>query len=301
MAYKSWRVYESRSRLAARAVSRLPGRPDAILQIGGLFGPVVEGIPYTTYNDFTTALACREFPEWARFSDTKARDRWFERETALYRGAKRVFTLSNHTRDSMISDYAVPETAVKTVGAGVNFESFPERKADYDGKTLIFVGLDFARKGGPVLLGAFKLVREVQPDARLIIVGQTIRDVPPGVVCAGLVTDRNQMLELYRQASVFTMPSLCEPFGFVFLEAMALGLPCIGTTNDAMPEIIEHGRSGYVVPPQDPNALAEAIVSLLSSREALADMGAHARRRVSEVFTWERTAERIAQEVRQLI
>lgn len=300
-AFKSHKVFKERSRLAYEGISKLPSKPDAILQIGGLFSPGPTDIPYATYNDFTTALAAREYPTWAPFASPAAAKRWYELETQLYLHASRILTLSNHTRESMISDYGVPDQIVKTVGAGGNFTSVPERTSGYDGRTVLFVGLDFARKGGYTLLEAFEKVHTARPDARLLIAGPELPATPPGVTCFGEVRDRRLLLELYQQASIFAMPSLCEPFGFVFLEAMACKLPCIGSTADAMPEIIEDGRTGRVVPPGDPDALADAITDMLSNPERLSEMGEHACERVNEHFTWEHTAARIASEIRSMV
>ncbi|MCL6519567.1 MAG: glycosyltransferase family 4 protein [Armatimonadetes bacterium] len=299
-AFKSYQVFKARSRLAAQGISNLPKRPDAILQIGGLFSPGRADIPYATYNDFTTALASREYPPWAEFKDIKSANRWYELETKLYQQAGRVLTLSDYTRRSIIIDYGVSESKTRTVRAGINFSSIQERTNGYDCRTILFVGYDFARKGGPTLLDAFALVREERPDAQLIIVGPQINE-QPGVKCLGQITDRKQLIGLYHKASLFVMPSICEPFGFVFLEAMASKLPCIGTTCDAMPEIIENGRTGFVVPPGDQQALAEAILKLLGSRELLATMGERGRERVSKLFTWEQTAKHIVEEVEAML
>lgn len=299
-AIKSHGVFACRSRLAARRLAQLTVKPDVILQIGGLFAPGRTDIPYATFNDFTTALAQREYPAWAPFPSPAAARRWFDGETALYQRAARVFTLSDHTRASMINDFSVPPERVRTVRGGANFTIARERTGGYDGRTLLFVGFDFKRKGGPTLLEAFARVRAAKPDAQLIIVGPRLDAPPAGVTCLGQVADRERMLDLYHAASLFVMPSLCEPFGFVFLEAMTAKLACIGTTNDAMPEIIEHGRTGYVVPPADPAALADAILRLLGDPALLAEMGARGRQRVRDLFTWERTAHVIVDDLEAL-
>lgn len=298
-AFKSYKVFKARSRIAARRISKLSRHPDAILQIGGLFSSGRVDIPYATYNDFTTALASREYPLWADFKSPTAAKLWYELETKLYQQASRVLTLSDYTRRSIIADYGVPESKTKTVRAGINFSTIQERVNGYDCKTIVFVGYDFVRKGGPTLLKAFEIVRKERPDARLIVVGPQIKE-QPGVTCLGQISDRKQLIDIYNQASLFVMPSICEPFGFVFLEAMASKLPCIGTTCDAMPEIIEHGKTGFVVPPGDENALAEAILRLLGSRELIAEMGERGRERVNKLFTWEQTAEKIVEEVRAM-
>jgi glycosyltransferase involved in cell wall biosynthesis len=85
----------------------------------------------------------------------------------------------------------------------------------------------------------------------------------------------------------------------VFLEAMAYGLPCIGTTNDAMPEIIEHGRTGYVVAPDDVAELANYLERLLLDPALRQTMGAQGRERVLQTFTWEHVARRMVPYLQQ--
>ena len=81
---------------------------------------------------------------------------------------------------------------------------------------------------------------------------------------------------LFARATVFTMPTLWEPFGIAFLDAMACGVPCVGTAIEAVPEIVEAGRTGVLVPPGDPVALADALVALLADPARAREMGAQA-------------------------
>jgi glycosyltransferase involved in cell wall biosynthesis len=89
------------------------------------------------------------------------------------------------------------------------------------------------------------------------------------------------------------MPSRFEPFGIAFVEAMSWGLPCIGTTSCAMPEIITDGRTGYVVPPGDGDRLAERMLDLVERPASAAAMGRAGRERFLADFTWDRVAERM--------
>ncbi|MEQ1757830.1 MAG: glycosyltransferase family 4 protein [Vicinamibacterales bacterium] len=300
-ASKSRAIFEQRSRIAARAVAGLPRKPDVLLQIGGMFSPEGAGIPYATFNDFTMALAIREYRPWAPFLDESSAQAWLEVETRLYRKASRVFTLSEHTRRSMLSDYGVTPEAAHAVGAGANFAAPPAPHGAYDCKSIVFVGIDFERKGGVTVLEAFRRVREVRPDVELFIAGPELSITQPGVTSLGRLSSRDQLLELYQRSSLFVMPSLCEPFGFVFLEAMMCGLPCIGSTNDAMPEIIEHGRTGCVVPPNDPPALAEAILAMLADPARLSEMGRQGRKRAQERFSWALTADRMTVQLENIL
>jgi glycosyltransferase involved in cell wall biosynthesis len=89
-------------------------------------------------------------------------------------------------------------------------------------------------------------------------------------------------------------PSLYEPWGFVLTEAMAHGVPCIGTTVQSVPEILDHGRAGILVPPSDVDALAEAIVTLLEDDLLASRLAAHGRRRVEQHYTWDRVVDAMA-------
>ncbi len=101
------------------------------------------------------------------------------------------------------------------------------------------------------------------------------------------------MSQLYHDATAFVLPSRYEPFGIAFLEAMAHGLPCIGSEACAMPEIIKHGTTGFVVPLGHIEALTQRIVEIAEDRVLARSMGDLGRARVLERFTWEVVASRI--------
>lgn len=159
---------------------------------------------------------------------------------------------------------------------------------------LLFVGKDFQRKGGDTVLRAFARIRRQLSEVRLTILGpERPRHVPAGVDWWGLVTDREQVEAHFRSASVFLMPSFCEPFGLVFLEAMVHGLPCIGSRCDAMPEIIEDGVTGFLVEPGNAEALEACVLKLLRDPELARRMGCAGHARVMQRYTWDRVAARI--------
>jgi glycosyltransferase involved in cell wall biosynthesis len=164
---------------------------------------------------------------------------------------------------------------------------------------VLFVGKDFERKGGEVLLKAFPLVRQRIPNARLHVVGprEVTRGLSDGVVIVGRVDDRARMAELFAGASAFVLPTLHDSFGFVFLEAMSMGLPCVGTRLFAIPEIIEDKVTGLVVDPGDATQLADAIVALLGDPAAAEEMGRRGRERVDSQFQWQSVGLAIGQAI----
>jgi glycosyltransferase involved in cell wall biosynthesis len=212
-----------------------------------------------------------------------------------------IFTFSEFLRQSFIRDYHVSPDKVFVVGGAVNLEQIPtaQPKKIYTGKRLLFVGVDFARKGGPQLLEAFAIVRQAHPTAELHIVGPTeIGQVPPGVVFHGRLSkndpdQRSQLEQLFLDASLFVMPSLYEPFGIAPLEAMFYQLPCVVTNGWALREYVTPGVNGALVEKGSVEDIAEKLSSLLSNPAELALMGMQAREMVLSQFTWDAVTARM--------
>jgi len=291
----SW-TFLYRTKYCEKKIRELKGKFDVILQISGMFAPFLEhnnNLSYVTFNDYTMALS-KKYPYWMPF-DSQIQ-KWLDLETKLYKNASYVFTTSENTRNSLINDYDIESKKVVNVGYGITIDFIPEVSKVYDGKTILFIGKDFKRKGGLVLLEAFQKVREEIKDAKLIIVGpsEDIYNIKkPGVELLGSIENREMVKNLYEKASIFAMPSFCEPFGLVFLEAMGYRLPCIGATVDAMPEIIENGKTGFLVPPGDVNSLTDKILTLLNNVELSKNMGINGYERLKLKFRWESVGEKI--------
>jgi glycosyltransferase involved in cell wall biosynthesis len=97
----------------------------------------------------------------------------------------------------------------------------------------------------------------------------------------------------YAKADLLVLPSRMESFGLVLVEAMACGLPVVATRVGGIPEVVEDGVTGLLVPPNDPEALAEGINSLLEDPDRMKAMGARGRERAKEHFTWDTVAKRL--------
>jgi glycosyltransferase involved in cell wall biosynthesis len=215
---------------------------------------------------------------------------WLEAEREVLATADGVLIGSQFLRDIMVNRYQVPAAKIHFVGTGSPPLGEPVVRSQTTATpTVLFVGKDFERKGGEVLLKAFPLVRQRIPNARLHVVGprDVTRGLSDGVVIVGRVDDRGRMAELFADASVFVLPTLHDSFGFVFLEAMSSGLPCVGTRLFAIPEIIEDKVSGLVVDPGDVQQLADAIVAILADPTAAQEMGRRGRERVESQFQWQ--------------
>ena len=296
----------SRTRRAATGI-RSAGHPDAILQIGATFRPEDQGaVPYYLYCDSNILMArhgaVTGFSEAAHLTAAQL-EGVIRRERTVYDGAAGIFTLSDRLRTSFVEDFGQEGSKVHTVRAGPNFElsSFPpltRRPGDLP-PTILFVGAQFERKGGDLLLRAFRRVRSVLPEARLVIIGPrdlTIAD--DGVSCLGYLrkehpSEARRLTQAYQEASVFCLPTRFEPFGIVFLEAMFFGLPCVGTDAWAVPEMVRDGITGYTFPMDDEQALTDRLLRILSDPVRAQEMGAAGRALAAAEFMWDSVADRM--------
>jgi glycosyltransferase involved in cell wall biosynthesis len=271
-----------------------------ILQFGATFSsPARDGFPYLLYCDSNVRVAqtgaATGFSSTSRLTASEV-DRIAAREQTVYDGALAVFTLSEHLRRSFLTDFRLSPDRVITVGAGPNFDvsALPERLARSGlPPTVLFVGGEFHRKGGDLLLRAFRVVRERIPDARLIVIGpRDLKIDQPGVECLGFLRkDRKEelgkLLRAYEEAHVFCLPTRFEPFGIAYLEAMFYSLPCVGPDAWAVPEMVRDGETGYTFPPEDVGALTDRLLRLLEHPDEAFQLGVAGRRYAESRFTWQ--------------
>jgi glycosyltransferase involved in cell wall biosynthesis len=103
------------------------------------------------------------------------------------------------------------------------------------------------------------------------------------------------------KASVFCLPSRLEPFGIAFLEAMALKLPVVATTIGSIPDFIHEGRNGYLVEPDNPAELANALINLLGSEDKCRSFGEYGYSLVHERYTWTKTGRGISENIKSVL
>jgi len=121
------------------------------------------------------------------------------------------------------------------------------------------------------------------------------------ITFAGKVTNE-KLVELYNRAEIALSPSLYEGFGFPAAEAMACELPVIASTAGALPEVVGgHMETAMVVPPRDPQAIADAIDYLVEHPAKRIEMGRAARKRVLATFTWENAAKEMVKVYQEVI
>lgn len=276
----SWSV---RASLAARRAlrSRLAAGPlDAVLihtQVASLLaGGLMRTVPTVISLDATPVNF-----------DSQAEAYGHRRQSALVERAKRgvnrlalrraqaLVTWCRWAKESLAEDYGIAPELVSVVHPGVDMSVFRPGLVRRAGPLrVLFVGGDFVRKGGQELLDATSGLRDA---AELdVVTGSPVPQAaarPDCRVHVGLAPQSPELVALYREADVFVLPSRGDCFPQAVAEAMACGLPVVATTVGAIPDMVEDGVNGYLVPPRAPAALRRAILALAGSPELRREMG----------------------------
>jgi Glycosyl transferases group 1 len=132
----------------------------------------------------------------------RALERLYEWERRLYGDALHVFTLGSSAARSVVDFYGVPQERVTVVGGGASFDVLPDPPDGPREPIVLYMGSDWRRKGGDVLIDAFRRVRSEHPDARLQIVGTEEPATDDGVEVLGFLRDRDRLADLYARASI---------------------------------------------------------------------------------------------------
>jgi glycosyltransferase involved in cell wall biosynthesis len=204
-------------------------------------------------------------------------DRRWARERAILENAEGVIATSTWMRDGLLADGMKPER-VHVVPLGANAsppfnEALVEAMTERIGRErrrLLFVGRDFRRKAGDLVVEALAILRQRRPDITLTVVGP--REWPlPGAIPDGVdfkgPLGMQQVAALYGSHDLFVMPSRFEAFGLVFIEALSVGLPCVGRNRCAMPELIREGTTGTLLANGDAGELADRIQRTLDDED----------------------------------
>jgi glycosyltransferase involved in cell wall biosynthesis len=185
---------------------------------------------------------------------------------------------SDWARRSFVQDYGVPESKTRTVAPGVDLARWtPGNGHQKSGlPRLLFVGGNLVRKGGDLLLETFR--SHFRGRCLLDIVTRDELAEEEGVrVHRGLEATSPALLELYRNASAFVLPTRGDCFSIASMEAMAMSLPVVVSAVGGIPEIVEQGRSGYLIAPGDGRSLRQAIEPLLGDPTKRRELGARGR------------------------
>jgi alpha-maltose-1-phosphate synthase len=250
---------------------------------------------------------------------------WIEK--TAFEGAAKVIAVSEGMRRDILRSYpTLNEAKVEVIYNGIDLDEWTSNRDDAILDTLgidpnrpsvVFVGRITRQKGLQYLLRAAALL---PPDVQLVLCAgapdtpeilDEVRDgvhalqlLRTGVVWIDRLLSQTELRTVLTNATTFVCPSIYEPLGIVNLEAMSCGIPVVGTATGGIPEVVDDGVTGRLVPidqvsdgtgtPVDPDRfvadLAAALIEVVSDPEAAAKMGAAGRERAEAMFSWDRIA-----------
>jgi len=246
--------------------------------------------------------------------DKRRISRWYSFINMQHRVARRIdriITVSQNSAEDIMRFCKIPQSKLRVVYNGVDGNLFKmDNSVSKEPNSLIMVG-ETRMKGILFLLKALQQLNG-ETEAKLTVVGGgSLNGYASSLVeeygLEGRVdfTGRlsaEELVRRYSAAAVAVVPSLYEGFGFPAAEAMSCKIPLIATKAGALPEVAgEDGEAGVLVPPADPNSLAEAIRYLLSDELLRDKMGKAGRERVESKFTWEQAARQTIEVYQELM
>lgn len=231
-------------------------------------------------------------------------------ERKIVNNAIGVSAVSASCADQLCVNYGIKD--VEVVYNGVDTSLFvPAVTKEKNEPYILYTGALHSNKGIPDLIRSAVYVLKKYPDTRFIITGRgpsetslrkLVHDLKldHNVRFVGYV-DRPQLIKLYQNASILVLPSYYEGLPTTILEAMACGIPVIGTNVYGTAEAISDGQTGLLIPPKAPRQLAEAINELLGDRALQRIMGQNGRQMAIKQYDWNVVTDNIERQYKSVV
>lgn len=208
---------------------------------------------------------------------------------------------SQWAQASALKEYQTEPEKIKLIKMGANIAQIPNITSDYLAKkfegqcSILFMGKDWKRKGGEILLDAFEILKNTNMDVRLNIVGcQPFRgEIPDGITVYPNIhkSDPEQFAlynRLFSEASFFVLPTRAEAYGLVFAEAAAFSTPVIAPKTGGIPSVVDDGKSGILLPLEaGGKEYAKLITDIWSDKTKLYEIGKYAHKKYCSELNWD--------------
>ena len=231
---------------------------------------------------------------------------WLERlkwmlNRDCFRAARHLVAWSHWARQGLVRDYEVPFEKVTVIPPGVNVAEWarPTPRAPHGNTVkILFVGGDVKRKGGHLLIEAFRALRPLGVELHLVT--HDIVPTEPGLFVYDRMEPNSAPLkQLFHESDIFCLPTYGDTLPLVLSEAGAAGLPLVATDVAGIREIVETGATGFLMPVSDARALASTLEPLVRSPDLRLDLGAGAAKLVAREFDAQRNARRLLDLLKQ--
>lgn len=224
------------------------------------------------------------------------------------RRASAITAVSKFQAGELSRDVSLPIEAIRVIPNPISpallRDALEQPGIEATKPVVLYTGRIELNKGSLELLKSVNLVAASFPEVEYVIAGGRHNSIDDQTLERALTVANtrehvrllghvpwHQLAGWYRRATVFVMPSRYETFGISVIEAMAFGVPVVAANVGGLPEIVQDGVTGILVPPKDPDALAEAVIHLLRDPELRRRLGSAARGRVLTEYRIERVVE----------
>lgn len=223
-----------------------------------------------------------------------------KRAMKFYKECKGIFTMGNWCAEDFINHTGIPAEKVHPVGGGINISEKEIDNSFKSGNKFLFVGKEFDRKNGPLVVEAFKILNQNNNGKyELYIAGPKewplSIDIPEGVHFLGR-KNQDELSKYYNLCDVFVMPSIFEAYGIVFAEALIYGLPVIARNAFSMCDFITHGENGYLLNANSAFELSE-LMDMAINNEGMRSKVIQDKEKYLLKYSWKTVAEKICKQI----
>jgi len=207
---------------------------------------------------------------------------------------KAIFTMSKWLAEFLKEQDHIEKGKVHFVGGGCNMNIHKIESSRKKGNKFLFVGVDWIRKNGPIVVEAFEKLNIKYPNIELYIAGPKKLNPfnNPNIHFLGNL-DHDSLADYFNLCDYFVMPSKFEAYGLVFAEALIFGLPCIGRDAFAMPEFIEDRKNGILVKEETVDEIYQSMEELYENSESYKDYVFQRREDYIDEYSWDKVSMRI--------
>lgn len=278
-------------------------KPDVIhLQVGDeiaalpilLFSKFVKGYSVTaTFHDVKVHLG-EKYPWTARFASF-CEIKW----------ADEIIIHGEKLKEQMMEEYNLPSEKVHAIHIGEHevapFKKYEREDIKEDGNLILFFGRIYEYKGLEYLIKAEPMITEEVPNAKIVIAGagenfrkyeQMMGSRRENFIVHNYRIPYKEGAELFQRCSVVALPYIDASQSGVIPTAYGFKKPVVVTDVGSIPEVVDDGKTGFVVPPRDSKALADAVIKLLKDEKLRKEMGENAYKKLKEDFSWDKIAEK---------
>jgi glycosyltransferase involved in cell wall biosynthesis len=268
----------------------LKKKPDIIIHASSICIP--KSIGKNFKNILYTDATIKGAMEFNNYVPPKKSYNLFISETNKYiERTERVFTFNEWTKNSLETDFKVNNSKITNIGFGANLNPYYGKKDYSNGLILIVLrkGLE-VNKGLYLLRDAFRIAKQKNHNLKLAVVGTSL-EPEEGIEYFG-DCPREKTIELFQTASLYAMPSLFEPNGMVYIEALACKTPILGLNRLAFPEFCGHGKFGFIVEP-DKDIIATELLKAFENPTDIEIKGRSGQEFVLNRYRWDIVTKKI--------